>query len=218
MSTAAVSSTSVSPQLQQYFQVRESNLKQLGQALRNGDLAGAQAAYSKVISLGYASSLASNKPFAKASLQQDFTNIGKALQSGDLAGAQNQFAALRASLQRGSQPPDAVPTGSAPAPAPASGPEIILNLSPINTGGSASPEQITINISNPARGGEQVSIGIGTQGSSPAEQVTLNFAPNSNEQIVLNLLGASSASSGSSTSSTATASGTAAAGGLNVSA
>src|SRR4029077_9297432 len=155
---------------------------------------------------------AGGNPFHLTPREQDFTNVGKALQSGDLAGAQQSFGALKATFQVGDtiDPPHTNP-------AAASGPEIILNLSPINTGsgGSASPEQIPINISNQANGGEQISIGIGSQGSN-TEQVTLNLPSNSNEQIVLNLLGASSATSGSSTSTSSTASSTS--GGLSVSA
>jgi hypothetical protein len=209
MSTSAVSSTSIRQELHQYFQTRQSDLKQLGHALSNGDLAGAQAAYNNIVSLGQKGPFAAGNPFYLTPREQNFTNIGTALQSGDLAGARQAFGSLRATLQGSGQQLDPPPTTAA-----ASGPEIILNLSNINSG-SASPEQVTINISNPASGGEQVSIGIGTQGST-AEQVTLNLPANSNEQIVLNLLGASSTTSGSSTSTTTSAS--SASGGLSVSA
>ena len=211
MSTAAVSSTSINQELHQYFQTRQSDLKQLGQALSTGDLAGAQTAYNNIVALGQKGPFAGGNPFYLTPREQDFTNVGKALQSGDLAGAQEAFGALKATFQRQGQQLD--PPPSTPA---ASGPEIILNLSPINTGSSsASPEQITINVSNQANGGEKISIGIGSQGSN-TEQVTLNLPSNSNEQIVLNLLGASSATSGSSTSTSGTASSTS--GGLSVSA
>jgi hypothetical protein len=52
MSTAAVSSTSINQELHQYFQTRQSDLKQLGQALSTGDLAGAQTAYNNIVALG----------------------------------------------------------------------------------------------------------------------------------------------------------------------
>src|ERR1700722_3031744 len=58
MSTSAVSSSSLYSQLGQYFQTRQSDLKQLGQALQSGDLASAQAAYNNIASLGQ------NGPFA----------------------------------------------------------------------------------------------------------------------------------------------------------
>ena len=211
MPTAAVSSTSIDQQ--QYLQTRHTDLKQLEQSLKNGDLAGAQAAYQNIVALGQSGPFATRNPFKQSQRAQDFNAVGEALKAGDLAGAQHAFATLRATFQQGGLQTDP----PAANPAAASGPEIILNLSPINTGsgGSASPEQITINISNQANGGEQISIGIGSQGSN-TEQVTLNLPSNSNEQIVLNLLGASSATSGSSTSTSSTASSTS--GGLSVSA
>jgi len=187
MSTSAVSSASLSQQLEQYFQTRRSDLQQLGQALAQGDLAGAQTAYNNIVTLGQSGPAANGEPFLNSQREQDFAAIGQALQAGDLAGAQQAFAALKASAEKQSQEQGSNNTGT--------GPEIVLNLS--NNGGSANPEQITINI-NPANGGgEQVSIGIGNQGSNPQEQVTLNVAANSNEEIVLNLLGPSSSTGNS---------------------
>jgi hypothetical protein len=166
--------------------------------------------------LGKNGPFAGGNSFKLTQREQDFNAIGQALQAGDLAAAKQAFGALKATFQgEGHQPLPPVPS-PASSPSPASGPEIILNLSSLS-GGSTSPEQITINISNPASGGEQVSIGIGTQGST-AEQVTFNLPSNSNEQIVLNLLGASSTTTGSSTSTGTTTSGTSASGGLSVSA
>jgi hypothetical protein len=212
MSTSAVSSTSLNQQIQQYFQTRQSDLKQLGRALTSGDLAEAQTAYNNIVSLGQSGPIASGNSFQLTQRQQDFANIGQALQSGDLAGAQQSFSTLASTFTAGNRHLVPPPPAS-PSPLPASGPEIILNLSPASgTSGSASPEQITINISNPTSGGEQISIGIGNQGSNP-EQVTLNLPSNSNEQIVLNLLGAPASSS-----TTSTTSGSPASGGLSVSA
>jgi hypothetical protein len=214
MSTSGVSNTSLN-QVQQYFQTRQNDLKQLGQALKSGDLAGARSAYSHIVSLGQNGPIAGGNSFKITQRQQDFANIGQALQSGDLAGARQAFSTLSSTFTGGHRQVDPPTTG--PSPVPASGPEIILNLSPINggSGASAGPEQITINISNPASGGEQISIGIGSQGNN-AEQVTLNLPSNSNEQIVLNLLGASPTTSGSSSSTTTSGSNTS--GGLSVSA
>jgi hypothetical protein len=201
MSTSAVSSSSLSQQLEQYFQTRRSDLQQLGQALAQGNLAGAQTAYNNIVQLGQNGPAANGDPFLIQSREQDFQAIGQALQSGDLAGAQQAFATLRNSAiqQAQSQDPTAGSTNSG------AGPEIVLNLS--GTSGS-SPEQITININPEQGGGEQLQIGVGAQGTNP-QQVTLNLAPNSNEEIVLNLLNPSS----STASTSATASG-----GLSVSA
>ncbi len=229
MSTAAISSSSIYQQTQQYFQTRQSDLQQLAQALGSGDLAGAQTAYNNIVQLGHSGPFASGDPFSRSQREQDFAAIGQALQSGDLAGAQTAFNTLQSTFQRGtsaqnplsasstsSSGPEIIvnlsnnndSTGSASsAPASNSGPEIILNLS---NSANASPEQITIDISNSANGGgEQVSLSFGNPGSNQQE-ITFNLGPNSNEQIVLNLLGESSPTSSSSTASPN--------GGLNVSA
>jgi hypothetical protein len=221
MSTAAISASSIYQQTEQYFQTRQSDLQQLGQALGSGDLAGAQTAYNNIVQLGQGGPFASGDPFSRPQREQDFAAIGQALQSGDLAGAQAAFSTLQSTFQRGTgaqNPPSASPTSSSGpeiilnlsnnsgstspasgAPASSSGPEIILNLS--NSAGNTSPEQITIDISNSANGGgEQVSLSFGNPGST-AQQITFDLSPNSNEQIVLNLLGESSPTGSSANSS-----------------
>jgi hypothetical protein len=224
MSTAAVSNTSLT-QSQQYFQTRRADLQQLGKALENGNLAGAQAAYNKIVQLGQnVVPSASGNAFLIPQREQAFQAIGKALHAGDLAGAQQAFATLRGTAEKQS---DGGPTASggpsgtlaqrAPAVSGNGGPEIILNLSG-GVGSSASPEQITINIKPTSGGGEQVALSIGNQGSNP-EQITLNLAANSNEQIILNLLGTSSSTSSSSSSPSGASSGTSgASGGLSITA
>jgi hypothetical protein len=195
MSTAAISASSIYQQTEQYFQTRQSDLQQLGQALGSGDLAGAQTAYNNIVQLGQGGPFASGDPFSRPQREQDFAAIGQALQSGDLAGAQAAFSTLQSTFQRGTgtqNPASASSTSS-------SGPEIILNLS--NSAGNTTPEQITIDISNSASGGgEQVSLSFGNQGSNE-QQITFNLSPNSNEQIVLNLLGGPSPTGSSANSS-----------------
>jgi hypothetical protein len=208
MSTAAVSSISLHQELEQYFHTRQSDLQQLGQALKSGDLAGAQTAYNNIAALGQKGPFAGGNPFQISQREQDFTALGTALQSGDLAGAQQAFSALGSTFTGAKQiNPHPVSSNSS------AGPEIILNLS--NSSGSSSAEQITINISNPPHGGgEQVSLSIGDQGSS-AQQITLNLNANSNEQIILNFLGG--ASSTNSAASGGSSSGSSS-GGISVSA
>ena len=203
-----VSSIPISQQLQQYFQTRRTDLQELGKALEHGNLAGAQAAYNKIVQLGQSGPKANGDPFLISQREQKFNAIGQALQAGNLAGAQQAFASLRASAahQAGNA---GGPSGTLAQPAPVSsgnsGPEIILNLSGANS--SSSPEQITINIANSPNGGEQVSLSVGNQGSS-SQEFTINLGPNSNEQIVLNLLGgAPSSSSSNSTTGSSSASG-----------
>lgn len=233
MSTAAISSSSIYQQTEQYFQTRQSDLHQLGQALQSGDLAGAQTAYNNIVQLGESGPFASGDPFSRTQREQDFTAIGQALQSGDLAGAQAAFSTLQSTFERGRQNSPSANSNSGPeiilnlsnssaastsapsaaassAAAVSSGPEIVVNLG--NSSGSASPEQITIDLNPTSGGGEQVSLSVGGQGSN-AQEITFNLAPNSNEQIVLNLLGESSSTSSSNSSGSSSASG-----GLSVSA
>lgn len=232
MSTAAISSSSIYQQTEQYFQTRQSDLQQLGQALQSGDLAGAQTAYNNIVQLGQNGPFASGDPFSRPQREQDFTAIGQALQSGDLAGAQAAFSTLQSTFEKRSSPQNppsasstsnsgpeiilnlsnsSAGTSSASSAAPSSGgPEIVLNLG--NSSGSTIPEQITINLNPTSGGGEQVSLSVDSQGSN-AQEITFNLAPNSNEQIVLNLLGESSSSSTSTSSGSSSTNG-----GLSVSA
>jgi hypothetical protein len=200
MSTSAVSSSSLYQQLQSYFQTRNSDVQQLGQALQSGNLTAAQTAFNNITSLGQNGPFASGNSFRGPQREQAFEAIGQALQNGDLAGAQSAFAALKATAQ-------GTPTGvntNDPAQGVtnpiSTGPEIVLNLSGAATGSGSTPEQITINLSQASGGAEQVSLSVGPEGSSNPTQFQFNLNPNSNEQIVLNLLGTGSAGSGTSSS------------------
>jgi len=232
MSTAAVSSSSLYQQLQWYFQTRQSDVQQLGQALQSGDLAGAQKAYNAIAQLGQNGPFAHGDAFRVSQREQDFNAIGQALQAGDLAGAQQAFTTLQntfhshQSATSGStapEPPVVIlnignttgatattpaspapptttadpttvtpsPTGTAPAapasPAATSAPEIVINLGGSN---SSTPEQVTLSLSNQPNGGEQLKVSVGDQQGSNAEQIILNLAQGSNEQIILNLFNA----------------------------
>lgn len=206
MSTSAVSSSSLNQQLQQYYQTRQSDLKQLGQALQSGNLSEAQTEFNNITTLGQSGPFANGQPFAINQREQDFTAIGQALQNGDLAGAQQAFSQLsstfrHAQAQSGSDANSSV------------GPEIVLNIS----GGSGStPEQITISINNsstaseagaseaqtapPSGAAEPISLTLNDQNAQPLE-ITFDLGPNNNGEIILNLLGASSGTNGSSSTS-----------------
>ncbi len=213
MSTAAVSSNSLYQQLQSFYQQRQSDVQQLGQALQSGNLADAQQAFNAIQTLGQSGPFASGDPFRSSTRESDFTAIGQALQSGDLAGAQTAFAALQSTFHQQNQPPSnstgpavvvnlgsstaastlpdlGAPTSTNPATSSTSstsstsGPEIIINL-PANAGAG---EQLTIDVNNTG-GTDQLTISLGTQQNpSSQDQITLNLNANSNEQIVLNLL------------------------------
>jgi hypothetical protein len=208
MSTSAVSTSSLYQELQSYFSTRKSDLQQLGQALQSGNLADAQAAYNTITTLGKGGPFANGDAFRLSQREQAFAAVGQALQSGDLAGAQKAFARLTSGQgQKAFNPPQGTPIST-------SGPEIIVNLSSAS-GAGASPEQITINISQPSQNGsEQVSLSVGNQQGSNAPEITFNLNPNSQEQIVINLLQASSSSAALATAPA----GTTASGGINVSA
>jgi hypothetical protein len=179
MSTAAISSSSIYQQTEQYFQTRQSDVQQLGQALQSGDLAGAQAAFGTLQST-----------FQKGPGTQNSSGSGSTSGNGPeivLNLSNNSSTASSASS----------------APASSNGPEIVLNLG--NSSG-ANAEQITINLNPTSGGGEEVSLSVGSQGSN-AQEITFDLAPNSNEQIVLNLLNESSSTPTGSSSSSSSANG-----------
>lgn len=224
MSTAAVSSDSLYQQLQSFYQQRQADVQQLGQALQSGNLAGAQQAFNAIQTLGQSGPFASGDPFRNSTRESDFSAIGQALQSGDLAGAQTAFAAFQSTFHQsqsantsdstgpavvvnlGSPGATTLPNQAAPSTSTAtsatsststtSGPEIIINL-PANAGAG---EQLTIDLTNNAvnnagSGTDQLTISLGTQQNpSSQDQITLNLNANSNEQIVLNLLNSQASS------------------------
>jgi hypothetical protein len=194
MSTSAVSTSSLSQQLQQYFQTRNSDLKQLGQDLQAGNSSAAQSDFNNIVTLGQNGPLPDGEAFVFTNRQTDFNNIGSALQDGNLSGAQQAFTQLAETFQKSQNASPPIQADSGAVSATGTGPEIVLN---VGGGNTATPEQVTINISNAANGGEQVALSVGSQGSN-AQQVTFDLAANTNEQVVLNLLGASAANTGSS--------------------
>jgi hypothetical protein len=213
MSTAAVSQTSIYQELQTYFQSRKTDLQGLGQALQSGDLSTAQQEFQAIQTLGQGGPFASGNPFANTTREQDFQAVGQALQSGNLSGAQQAFSQLASTFRGGLQAPSSSTPSSTTSPtttstptsvssqpvAPtstANGPEIVLNL-----GNTTAGETITIGIDNTGNGTEQVTIGVANQQNQNPEQITLNLNSNSNEQIVLNLLGNTSTTGTTSPSS-----------------
>ena len=91
--------------VQQTGQQKRIDFQQLAQALQNGNLGGAQQAFSTLDQLLSASnqsqSSAQNKQQGSQNnpFSTDLSAIGQALKSGDLAGAQKVFAQLQADLQ-----------------------------------------------------------------------------------------------------------------------
>jgi hypothetical protein len=196
MSTSPVATSSLNQQLHEYFQTRNSDLKQLGQDLESGNTGAAESEFNNIVTLGQNGPVPNGEAFFISQRQQDFNNVGEALQSGSLSGAQQAFAQLAETFQNPQQPSPPIQVATGASAAAGTGPEIVLN---VGGGNTATPEQVTINISNAANGGEQLALSVGSQGSNP-QQVTFDLAANSNEQVVLNLLGASAANTGSSVS------------------
>jgi hypothetical protein len=201
MSTSAVSGGSLYQQLQSYFQTRNSDEQQLGQALSSGNLANAQAAYNSITALGQEGPFANGNPFKLSQREQDFTAIGQALQSGDLAGAQQAFDTLQSTF-RGNTPkgPTAQPVSSTGAGAAATsagntGPEIVLNLSS-NSGGtspttaSSSAPEIVINLSS--SNASTATPAAPTTTTGPEIVLNLNSSSTSPEEITIGINDSSS--------------------------
>ncbi|HSZ63108.1 MAG TPA: hypothetical protein VK828_14995 [Terriglobales bacterium] len=108
MSSSAVSGASIYQEIQSFYQTRQSDVKQLGSALQNGDLSGAQTAFAELTALGQSGPFANSEPFAKSTRDQAFNTIGQDLQAGDLAGAQAAFATLTAKGTPQLTPPSTV--------------------------------------------------------------------------------------------------------------
>ena len=209
MNTGAISSSSVDQGMHSYIQERDLDLRQLGKALKSGDLAQAQAEFKAIATLGQNGPFANGNSFQIAQRQQDFEKIGQALEAGDLAGAQKAFAKLGHSVQQmHREPPPAAfvnLSGLAPQAADSSqnaapgGPEIVLNLGNMPAG-----EKISIGIKDAGNGAERVAIRVSDQQGNAAEQIVLNLQQSSNQRIILNLFnGNATAPAQSSVSETA---------------
>jgi len=94
MSTPAITGQSILQELQTFYQSRQTDLKQLGNALQSGDLSGAQQAFQSLAALGEGGPFANSEPFAKSSKAEAFNAVGEAIAAGNLAGAQAAFATL----------------------------------------------------------------------------------------------------------------------------
>src|ERR1035441_3774176 len=87
-------STSIYQQLQAYQQARHSDLVQLGQDLKAGNLSAVQQDVITLTALGQTGPNANGQLFQRSDRGQDFQAITQAVQSGDLAGAQSAFTSL----------------------------------------------------------------------------------------------------------------------------
>ncbi len=99
MATQAISNLSIFQELQNFYQDRRTDLRQLGSALQAGDLSQAQQIYSALAALGQSGPFSNSEPFSKSDRAQAFEAVGQALQSGDLASAQAAFAKQQQTLK-----------------------------------------------------------------------------------------------------------------------
>jgi hypothetical protein len=178
---------------------RQQDFAAVGQALQSGDLAGAQKAFAQLQATfksgGTSPSTGPANPVSPVPVEPGpplIINISA-------AGAAAASAASTTAASSTAAAPAASSTATAPAASSTTGPEIVLNIG--NGSAGSSPEEITLSFNNTSAGAEQLTIGVGSQQNPNAQQVTLNFAQNSNEQIILNLLGNTSAASSSSQTS-----------------
>jgi len=82
-------------------------------------------------------------------------------------------------------------------------PELVINLGQANGSSSANPEELTINLGS-GGSGAQVTIGANpAQNGSTAAQVTLNLQPQTNYELLINLLNSTATNQTQSTSSNA---------------
>jgi len=198
MSTAAVTGSIPNEGVQAYFQQRQSDLKQLGQDLKSGDLTDAQQEYSAIQTLAQNGPFANGDAFYRSDRQQDFNALGQALQSGDLAAAQQAFSQLKGTFHAhgNSGAPvsttlaSTTPAATTQSSSTSTGPEIILNLANAPAG-----EQITIDLNNTGNGNEQVTVSAANSQNPTPEQVTFNLNLNSNAQVTLNLFNSATTTS-----------------------
>jgi len=112
MSIASSSIAFPHNQMQNYFQQRHADLRQLGQDLKAGDLSGAEQEFSAIQKLAQNGPLATGGVFAHVNREQDFNAIGEALQTGDLASAQEALSALQSTFRHTKlDPPPVVAEG-----------------------------------------------------------------------------------------------------------
>jgi hypothetical protein len=164
---------------------RQQDFNAVGQALQSGNLAGAQQAFAQLQSTFHSQQQQQSNETQPAVV----VNL-----SGLLPPSSPASTAAPSAAAPSTSSSSAVQPAAAGSTASAGGSEIVLNLGTVTPG-----EQISIGISNGADGSEQLTIGIANQQNQAPEQITLNLSPNSNQEIILNLL----SNSASSTSSTA---------------
>ncbi|HLM79992.1 MAG TPA: hypothetical protein VK302_05095 [Terriglobales bacterium] len=198
---------------------RAQDFQAIGQALENGDLAGAQSAFATLGGTFGAQSQQAQSAISAYSSNSGVAEIVINLGSPSGTSASSGSSAPEVVVnvgQGGSSPSGAssVPevvinlggasnTSSASSTSASSGtttPEIVVNFGQESGSSSPSPEEVTINLGSAISGIVVDHNATQGQNSSPAEQLTINLNPQSNYELILNLLNSSAASSTQSSS------------------
>jgi len=198
---------------------RAQDFQAIGQALENGDLAGAQSAFATLEGTFGAQSQQAQSAISAYSSNSGVAEIVINLGSPSGTSASSGSSAPEVVVnvgQGGSSPSGAssVPevvinlggasnTSSASSTSASSGtttPEIVVNFGQESGSSSPSPEEVTINLGSAISGIVVDHNATQGQNSSPAEQLTINLNPQSNYELILNLLNSSAASSTQSSS------------------
>jgi len=186
MSLAGLSSipSNTSSNPTDFLTTRRQDASQLFSALENGDLAGAQSAYTQLAAL---SKSGSGGPYTGPKLTSDFAAIGQALQNGDLTGAQDAALQFGQDLIAANQK---IRSREIASPVPPQSPSVVVNLSgsadaaASATSGSAA----TATALAPVASGSTSSSG--TTGSGAAPEIVINLGgANGTPSIDLNIDG-----------------------------
>lgn len=180
MSVAGITSlANVSTNPSNFVSTRRQDANQLFSALENGDLAGAQAAYTQLASL---SKTSNGGPYTGPKLSSDFAAIGQALQNGDLTGAQEAALQFGQDLLAANQKLHGGNGGAQ------QNPSVVVNLSGlINQVNPNDAAAIPVAATSSANSGAATSA---SSGNATASSTSAPGTTGSTPEIVINLSGA----------------------------
>ncbi len=183
MSLAGINSLASTPGTgsSEFNTIRKQDSNQLFSALENGDLSGAQSAYSRLAALN---DKGSGGPYIGPKLSSDFAAIGQALQNGDLTGAQE------ASLQFGQDLLAANEKLHGGNGNPQPTPSVVVNLSRLIDEVNPNNANSTPAAATPSTNSTAPTPVTSTTGSTPTSSSTGSTTAGTTPEIVINLGGA----------------------------
>ncbi len=201
---------------------RAQDFQAIGQALENGDLAGAQSAFATlegtfgaqsqqaqsaisayssnsggaeiVINLGSPSGTSASSGSSVSSAPEVVVNVG---QGGSSPSGASSVPEVVINLGGAPNTSSGFNTGASSG---TTTPEIVVNLGQESGSSSPSPEEVTINLGSATSGIVVDHNATQGQNGSPTEQLTINLNQQSNYELILNVLNSSAASSTKSSS------------------